>query len=310
MMDRRKFIKKSVNFSVAAFGLLNFKVPVIFSMANNQPKLSTDFDLIKVENSVPGSMVQKAVELLGGISKFVKKGDTVVIKPNIAWARRPEQAANTNPQVIAEIVRLCRKAGAYRIKVFDNTCNEAKQCYHLSGIEKAAKKEGADVTYIYKQKFKKIKIPRGKILKSWEFYSDALTADVFINVPIAKQHSLAKVTMSLKNTMGIIGGNRGQIHNNFDQKLADLNTIIKPQLIILDATRILLRNGPQGGNLNDVKAANTIIAGVDPVAVDSLGATLFGLESKELGYIQQSYNLGLGEMDLKKLKIETVNLAG
>ena len=204
---------------------------------------------------------------------------------------------------------VCWPPTASKIKVFDHTCNDAKRCYKLSGIKQAAKQAGADVSYVYKQKFKKVKIPNGKILKSWEFYSDVLKADVYINVPIAKHHSLAKITMSLKNTMGILGGKRGQIHNNFDQKLADLNTVIRPQLVILDATRILLRNGPQGGNLNDVKILDTIIAGTDPVAIDSLGATLFGMEGSELGYIQQAYNLGLGEINLKKLKIETVNMS-
>lgn len=309
-MERREFIKKSLSIGAGSFGILSFKAPFLFSNTYNLPKLSSSIDIVKVENSSPGAMVQKAVELLGGISKFVKKGDTVVIKPNMSWARRPEQAANTNPEVIAEVIKLCRKAGAAKIKIFDNTCNEAKRCYSLSGIEKAAKKEGAEVSYIYKQKFKKVKIPQGKILKSWEFYSDALRADVYINVPIVKHHSIARVTMGLKNIMGVIGGERGKIHKQFDQKLADLNTVIRPELTILDATRILLRNGPQGGNINDVKITNTIIAGIDPVAIDSFGATLFEMEGKDLGYIQQAYNLGLGEIDLKKLKIETINLGG
>jgi len=303
-VDRRDFLKKSI----VTFGLLNLNMPFLLNTSNN--KSYSNIDLVKVANGTPAEMVQKSVEILGGISKFVKKRDIVVIKPNIGWARRPEQAANTNPEVIAEIVRLCKSAGAAKIKVFDNTCNESKRCYHLSGIEQAAKQAGADVSYIFTQKFKETKIPQGKILKFWEFYTDALNADVFINVPIVKHHSLAKVTMGLKNMMGVIGGNRGKIHNQFDQKLADLNTVIKPQLIILDATRILLRNGPQGGNLNDVKATNTVIAGVDPVAVDSFGATLFDKQGKDLGYLRQAYQLGLGELNIEKLKIETINLAG
>lgn len=302
-MDRREFIKTS---TAITLGLLNLKIP---RWLEDQSKTLSDKILAVVKNGSPSAMVRQAIDLLGGISKFIKRGDVVVVKPNMGWARRPEQAANTNPEVVAEIVRLCLNAGAAKVKVFDNTCNEAKRCYYLSGIQKAAKEAGADVSYVYKQKFRNIKIPRGKILKSWEFYADALNADVFINVPIAKHHSLAKLTMGLKNIMGVIGGTRGKIHNHFDQKLADLNTIIQPQLIILDAVRILMRNGPQGGNLNDVKVMNTIIAGTDPVSVDVIGASLFGIEGKKLGYIQQAYNLGLGEIDLKKLKIERVNLA-
>jgi uncharacterized protein (DUF362 family) len=231
-----------------------------------------------------------------------------VVKPNIGWDRVPEQAATTNPDVVAEIVRLCIKAGASKVQVFDRTCNQAKRCYLRSDIEKAAKEAGADVSHIYEQKFQNVNIPGGKELQSWEFYRDALKADVFINVPIAKHHSLSRVTLGLKNMMGIIGGNRGKIHNHFDAKIVDLNTVIKPQLTIIDAVRVLMDNGPQGGNLTDVKEMNTIIAGFDPVAVDAYGATLFDLKPGDLSYLKEAHSRGLGVMDLEKLKIEKVNL--
>jgi len=305
-MNRREFLKKSIQLSAAAYGLKH--IPLFgFDPVADPAALSKD--LVLVKNGAPGVMVQKAVAMLGGISRFVKKGDTVVIKPNIGWARRPEQAANTNPEVVAEIVKLCRVAGASKVKVFDHTCNEAKQCYHLSGIEQAAREAGASLSFIYPQKFKKIQIPKGKLLSSWEFYADVFDADVFINVPIAKHHSLSKITMGMKNIMGIIGGRRGEIHNHFDQKLTDLNMVIRPHLTILDAVRILLRNGPQGGNLNDVQTTNTIIAGIDPVAVDAFGATLFGLNGSDLGFLQEAHRAGLGEIDLKIMKIKTADLA-
>lgn len=307
-MRRRDFIKKGVQLGTAALGALSFNVPLkLFADEKNPMKLPQD--IVMVKNGSPEELVNKAFDMFGGISQFVKKGDTVVVKPNIGWARRPEQAADTNPEIVAEIIRLCKKAGASKVKVFDNTCNEPKRCYRLSGIEKAAKDAGANVTYIFPQKFKKVKIEKGKALTSWEFYSDVLDADVYINVPIAKHHSLSKVTLGLKNTMGIIGGNRGAIHSNFDQKIADLNTVIRPNITIIDAVRVLMRNGPQGGNLNDVKEMNTLIAGVDPVAVDSLGATLFDLKGTDLGYIRTAYEMGLGEIDLDKLKIATVDLS-
>ncbi len=296
-MDRREFLKKSLQVGTAAWAFINAGPDILLAETSNK-------NLIVVKNGSPREMVNKAIELLGGISKFVKKGDTVVIKPNIGWARRPEQAANTNPEIVAEIIRLCKLANASKIKVFDNTCNEMKRCYQMSGIESAAKAEGGDVSYIYPQKFKEVQIPQGKILKSWEFYSDALEADVFINVPIAKHHSLCQVTMGLKNIMGILGGNRGKIHNQFDRKIVDLNTVIRPHLTILDAVRILMRNGPQGGNLADVKNMNTIVAGQDPVAIDSFGASLFGFQGNQLGYIREAYDAGLGEVDLKKMKVK------
>ena len=156
----------------------------------------------------------------------------------------------------------------------------------------------------------KVKIADGRKLQSWEFYRDALKADVFINVPIAKHHSLSKVTLGLKNIMGIIGGERGKIHNLFNAKIVDLNTVVKPQLTIIDAVRILMDNGPQGGSLNDVKQMNTIIAGVDPVAVDAYGATLFDLKPEQLGFLKEAADRGLVNMNIDKLKVEKVNLAG
>lgn len=269
---------------------------------------SSSLDLAIVQNSDPATLVQKAVDMLGGISKFVKKGDVVVVKPNIGWDRVPEQAATTNPKVVAEIVRLCKKAGASKVKIFDRTCNQARRCYNRSKIEQMANQAGAEVSHVYNQKFQKVSIPNGKELKSWEFYQDVLKADVFINVPIAKHHSLSRVTLGLKNMMGVIGGNRGKIHYHFDIKIVDLNTVIEPQITILDAVRVLMNNGPQGGNLNDVKEMNTIIAGVDPVSVDAYGATLFGLKPEDLSFLQEAQSRGLGRIDLKALRIERVDL--
>lgn len=302
-IDRRKFLKIAGMAGVAMSGMI--EIPLL-NGAQNNPKPA--LDLAVVQNGEPAMLVQNAIDMLGGISRFVKKGNVVVVKPNIGWDRVPEQAATTNPEIVAEVVRLCLQAGASKVKVFDSTCNEARRCYNRSQIEKMASQAGADVSHIYQQKFQNTTIPQGKELKSWEFYRDALEADVFINVPIAKHHSLSRVTLGLKNIMGVIGGNRGKIHNHFDVKIVDLNMVIKPQLTIIDAIRILMNNGPQGGNLNDVKVMNTIIAGVDPVAVDAYGATLFGLKPAELGFLVEAKNRGLGTMDLNVLKIERVNL--
>ncbi len=303
-IDRRKFLKIAGMAGLALSGMIESPL----AQVANKTARSSSLDLAVVQNGDPAALVQKAVEMMGGISRFVKKGNVVVVKPNIGWDRVPEQAATTNPEVVAEIIRLCKQAGASKVKVFDKTCNQAKRCYLRSNIEKAATEAGADVTHIYEQKFQKVTIPEGKDLKSWDFYRDALEADVFINVPIAKHHSMSRVTLALKNIMGVVGENRGKIHNNFDIKIVDLNTVIKPQLTILDAVRILMNNGPTGGNLNDVKTMNMIIAGVDPVAVDAYGATLFGLKPTDLGFLIEAKNRGLGRTDLDALKIERVNL--
>jgi uncharacterized protein (DUF362 family) len=300
LMDRRKFLKIA---GVTVSGIVD--IPLLIGA---DKKSSSVIDLAVVQHGDPATLVQKAIDMLGGISRFVKKGNVVVVKPNIGWDRVPEQAATTNPEVVAEIVRLCKKAGASKVKIFDRTCNQAKRCYARSKIEQIASQAGADVSHIYNQKFQNVSIPKGKELKSWEFYQDALKADVFINVPIAKHHSLSRVTLALKNMMGVIGGNRGKIHNHFDVKIVDLNTVIQPQITILDAVRVLMNNGPQGGNLNDVKEMNTIVAGIDPVAVDAFGATLFGLKPADLGFLREAQSRGLGKIDLSTLKIEKVSL--
>ena len=302
--NRRQFMKTAGAAGLAMSGLGN-----ISYLFGEEKTAFPGLDLAVVQNSDPANMVRKAVEMLGGIGQFVKKGDVVVVKPNIGWDRVPEQAATTNPEVVAEIVNLCLKAGASKVKVFDNTCNQARRCYKRSQIEDAAEKAGADVSHMYPQKYKKVKIENGVVLQSWKFYQDALEADVFINVPIAKHHSLSKVTLGLKNIMGIIGGNRGKIHNQFEKKIVDLNTVVKSQLTIIDAVRMLMDNGPVGGNLNDVKQMDTIVAGVDPVAVDAYAATLFGHKPRDLGFIREAHDRGLGNMKLKELKIEKVNLA-
>lgn len=300
-LNRRQFIKKSVKLSAAIYGATHLPPWLAAStVANNASN-----ELVVAKNGTPGAMVRQVVEGLGGMSRFVQQGQSVIVKPNIGWDRRPEQAANTNPEVVAEVVRLCLEAGASKVTVFDRTCNVARRTYKNSGIKQAAEDAGAKVRYVLRQKFKKIEIPEGKILKSWEFYEDALKADVLINVPVAKHHSLSRVSLSMKNLMGILGGERGKLHNNFPEKITDINTLVKPQLNILDAIRVLVKNGPQGGNLADVKTLNTVVAGVNTVTVDAYGATLFGLKPQELGFLQAAHQRGLGEIDIKKLQIKT-----
>ncbi|MHC4661706.1 MAG: DUF362 domain-containing protein [Planctomycetota bacterium] len=258
----------------------------------------------------PGKMTHAAIETLGGMSRFVKKNNVVVVKPNIGWNRTPEEAANTNPDVVAAIVKDCLKAGAKEVKVFDRTCSNAKMTYERSGIAKAAEDAGAKVSFIDNSRFRDTKIPGGVDLKSWQLYADVLDADVFINVPIAKHHGIAKLTMGIKNLMGIMGGSRGKIHRGIDTKLVDIISAAKPHLTILDAYRILLAKGPQGGGTTHVRKAGKIVAGVDFVAVDAYGVTIFndyegwkGTKPESLGFIRKAYERRMGEMRLNKLKI-------
>ncbi|MCK9418463.1 MAG: DUF362 domain-containing protein [Nitrospirae bacterium] len=300
-MDRRRFIK------LAALTGAGLSLPDGLNALAEAAETAARPDLVVAHGASPEKIVMAALDAMGGIRKFISRGDIVVIKPNIGWDRTPEQAANTNPEVVAAVVKLCFEAGAKKVKVFDRPVNDPRRCYVQSGIASAAKALGADVDYMDERKFKDMAI-NGQALKSWPLYSDIFEADKVISIPIAKHHGLAKLTLSMKNWMGVMGGSRRQIHQKLDESLVDLSLKIKPTLTILDAVRILTANGPQGGSLADVKKLDTVIVGFDPVAIDSYGATLFGMKGSDLGYVTIGYKLGLGQMDLTKMKIKKIQV--
>lgn len=249
---------------------------------------------------------RKAIAALGGMQRFVKPGQTVVVKPNIGWDRAPAYAATTNPTVVRTVVEECLKAGAKKVKVFDRTCNDPRRCYASSGIEAALKgMKGVEVKHPEEERYKTVTV-NGKALKEFEIYGEALTADAYINVPVAKHHGLSRLTLGMKNVMGILGGNRGAIHKNLDQALADINSVFKSHLTIIDATRILTDHGPQGGDLRDVRVLNQIIASTDIVAADAYATTLFGLKPSDIAVTRTAYQRGLGEMNLDKIRIVKV----
>jgi uncharacterized protein (DUF362 family) len=248
-------------------------------------------------------ITKDAINAVGGISRFVKKGDVVVVKPNMGWDRKPEQAANTHPLVVRAVVEECLKAGAKKVKVFDRTCNDARRCYENSGIPAALKgMTDVDVKQVEDDRFRKVSI-NGVFLKEWELYDEVLSANVFINVPIAKHHSLSRLTLALKNVMGIMGGNRGYIHRSIEDALADVNTVVKSHLVVIDATRILTDHGPQGGSLKDVKVLNRVVVSSDIVAADAYATKFFNIEPGNLPITAAAYKRGLGEINLSKVKI-------
>lgn len=304
-MRRRDFIKSSL----AAGAALGFSSFIPLESFGEKLQKVTAPDLAVATGGAPGPMVRKTIDLLGGMKTFVSTGDIVVVKPNIGWDRKPEQAANTNPEVVFEVVKMCLEAGAKKVKVFDRSCNAAQRCYESSGIKKAASDAGAEVSYTLDPLFKETRLPQGTLLKSWAVYKPALECDVLINIPIAKHHGLSRLTLGMKNLMGILGGDRGNIHQSIDEKLADVANFVKPKLTILDAYRILTNNGPTGGNPRDVKLIKTIIAGGNIASVDAYGATLFGLKPVDLSCIVLGNKFGLGEIDLNKLVVDKYSFA-
>ncbi len=291
-MKRRDFLKDITIGSI----LLNVK-PGLLAQGKEYP------DLALIQGNSPAQLTKEAVALLGGINRFVSKGDVVLVKPNIGWDRTPKQAACTNPEVVKTLVELCLDAGAKQVKVMDNPCNPARRTYVRSGIAAAAKKAGAKVPYPNDHRLKKMAL-KGEWLKEWEVYTDFVEADKIINAPIAKTHSLSRLTMGMKNWLGALGGKRNQLHQKIDFAMVDLAAFFKPVLTVLDGYRILIRNGPQGGRLSDVKLHKTIVAGVDYVAVDAIGATFFGIKPEDLRFLQLANQKGFGKINLEKLRIE------
>jgi uncharacterized protein (DUF362 family) len=256
----------------------------------------------------PKAIVQAAIKALGGIERFVKPGNDVIIKPNICVAYHTyEYAATTNPEVVGTLVALCLGAGARRVRVMDQPFGgTAEEAYARSGIAEEVKSAGGQMEVMGRMKFRETPIPDGLDIKKWSVYSDVLDADVVINVPIAKTHSLARLTLGMKNLMGVVL-NRGSFHSNIGQRLADLTSLVRPELTVIDAVRTLMRNGPTGGNLNDVKLTNTVIASPDIVVADAYATGLFGLNPSDIPYINAGSKMGLGTMDLQSIKIEEIS---
>ena len=271
-------------------------------------KIKCPHDLAVVKGDDPYAITVKAMETMGGMEKFVKKNSTVLIKPNIGWDRSPEQAGNTNPYVVGALIDMCFKAGAKRVNIFDNTCNDSKRCYENSGIEKIAKEKGANVYFADDWNVVKAKFSYNSPMEGWPVYRDALECDTFINAPVLKHHGLTGLTLSMKNLMGICSGNRGLIHFDIGTKLAHLTDFIKPDLNVIDAYRVLKRNGPTGGDLEDVLDMKTVIVSVDPVLCDSYAAKLMDKDPLSISYIKQAVKLNLGSANIEKADILTITL--
>jgi len=245
----------------------------------------------------------KVIEAIGGMGRFVKKGGTVVVKPNIGWDRTPEQAANTNPQVVAAVIDCVFQAGARRVNVFDIPCNEARRCYVSSGIEKTARDHGANV--YFPDEWNTIEACFGyeSPLEGWSILRDAIECDAFINVPVLKNHGLSRLTVAMKNLMGMCAGDRGLIHRDLGRKIVDLAFFLKPELTIVDAYRVLVRHGPTGGNLADVELKKTVFAATDPTLADAYASTVVGLAPAALENVRVALERGFGSADIASAKM-------
>ena len=302
-MKRRNFISTTLKASlIAGTGLSAFS----FANAGNStlfPFLG-DYDLAAIKGGEPDTMFDEAIKSLGGMSKFVKKGQTVVVKPNIGWDVSPERAGNTNPLLVKQIIKQCFDAGAKDVYVFDHTCDNWNKCYSNSGIERAAKDAKAKVVSGASESYyQEVTIKQGKKLKKTKVHELILESDVFINVPILKNHSSADLTIGMKNLMGNVW-DRGYWHaNDLHQCIADFTSWRKPDLTVVDAYYVMKKNGPRGVSKDDVVTMKSQIVATDIVAADAAAAKLFGKNPEDVDYIKIADEMKLGTMRLDKLSI-------
>ncbi len=306
--NRRQFLKQLAAGSALALGGMPALAEETAPLDMAVMRWAADTIPPEAMSEIATRLTTRAMELIGGMGRFVEKGHQVWVKPNMAWNRSPEQAANTNPDVVATIVRLCFEAGAKSVKVGDNPCHKAKQAYRRSGIAAAAEAAGAEVVTLNSRRFE-IREIGGRRLERWQVYPEIVDSDLVINVPVAKHHGLADATFCMKNYMGVVGGQRNAWHQDLSTCLVEITRYMKPRLCVLDAMRILTAHGPQGGNPDDVEVLGTVAAGTDIVAMDALGAELMGHAPADIASIQAGYEAKLGEIDFRKLAYRAEELS-
>jgi len=309
-MKRREFLKAGAALGV---GVLTFD-KLQAAIATNTMMVEAVPDMVAVMGGEPAELLDRAIKEMGGIGKYVKKGQNVVIKPNIGWDKKPEFAANTNPELVKALVKQCFKAGAKKVTVFDHTCDNWQKCYESSGIKKAAEEAGAIVLPANdKVYYKEVNLPQAKILKTTMIHKALLDADVWFNVPVLKNHDGAQMSIAMKNYMGIVE-NREYFHkNNLQQCIADVCTWEKkPALNIVDAYRVLFKNGPQGRSISDTSVLNTIIISKDIVAADTASVGLFNqvkaMDINNVGHIINGENMKLGTRNIDGLKVKRIKI--
>jgi len=304
-MKRREFILKSIGAGLfvgtaATFG----SKATARSAANGLP-----YDLVAIRGGSAAQMFDRGIAELGGMETFVKEGQTVVVKPNIGWDRTPEMGANTNPELVGRIVEHCLEAGARHVSVFDHTCDEWRACYRNSGIEEAASNAGARVVPGNSERYyRDISLPDGVRLKEAKEHELLQESDVFINVPVLKNHGGATITVAMKNLMGNVWDRRYYHQHDLHQCITDYTTYRKPDLNIVDAYRVMMRNGPRGVSEEDVVIMEAQVISTDIVAADAASTLMFGLQPEEIGHIRLGQEMGVGTMELDGLNINRIRM--
>lgn len=310
-MDRRSFI--SLVSALAA--TYNFKLPYRaraeeLSLASGTAAAGGLPDLVAVMGGTPVEMLDRALAAVGGLGRFVKQGQKVLVKPNIGWDKTPEEGANTNPSLVKHLIELCFKAGAKEVNVFDNTCNQWQACYSNSQIETAVKEAGGTMLMAHEESYyTEIDLPRGVALKKAKVHKAWLESDVIINLPVLKHHGGARMTAAMKNLMGVVWDRRHYHRTDLHQCIADFTTIDKkPTLNIIDAYNVMMRNGPRGVSTADLATKKMLLLSTDMVAIDTAASRILEAQPDEIAYIAMAAALNTGISDLSKLKIERITI--
>ncbi len=307
-MKRRDFIRNSIGFGVVSGAAMSFGN---FGnlMANENAAMELPYDMVAIKGGEVAEMFDKGIASLGGMKQFVKPNQTVVIKPNIGWDSAPERAANTNPDLIASIVEHCKRAGAKTVYVFDNTCAEGVRCYKMSGIEDAVKKAGGTmVSGRSESYYQQVTLPKAVKLKTAKIHELILNSDVFINVPILKNHGGSTLSVAMKNMMGVVWDREFWHRNDLHQCIADFAVFRQPDLNVVDAFRVLKRNGPRGVSVADVATMKYQIIGKDIVAIDAAAAKVFGIDPKQVKHITLAEQMGAGKSNIDTMKVNRINI--
>jgi uncharacterized protein (DUF362 family) len=307
-LNRREFIKLTGKASLltAALGTGGYLISknnyqpsedaaAIYDCDKSLPHNPEYPDMASVKSDDHQGAVAVALALLGGIERFISPGDIVTIKPNIGWDRTAEQGANTNPALIEAVANLCFNAGASRVVITDVSCNDFRRTFRRSGIASLAEKIGVEIIYPERHRFVDVDLG-GEVLGRWPVLKPFLETDKLINMPVVKHHNLTKMTAGMKNWYGVLGGPRNRLHQQIDNSIIDLADFFRPTLIVVDATRVLFRNGPVGGSLSDVATHNTVIAATDQVAADSYSCKFLNLEPSDLSFLRMGESRGLGKL--------------
>lgn len=309
-MDRRDFLKKAISTTIVAGSTLAFGgVSAFWDSKASAAGPDRGWDMVAVRGGEPDEMFDSAIAAYGGMQTFVPGGSRVVIKPNIGWDVSPERGGNTNPKLVGRMVEHCFDAGAREVLVFDHSCDSWRQCYVNSGIEKAVEDAGGKMLSADSEGYyREVAVPDGRRLKTALVHKALLDADVFFNVPVLKDHSSSLITASMKNLMGTVW-DRWYFHrNDLHQCIADIASFRKPDLTVVDAYHVMMRNGPRGVSESDVVKMKAQVLSTDFVAADAAGARLYGVEPAEVRHIKLAAEMGLGRMDLKDLSINRIKL--